>query len=223
MIYITGDTHGEQARFLYSPEERRWTKNDVIIVCGDFGFIFNNSYSERCFLDDLEKRPYTVCFVDGNHENFPAIYSYPVEEWNGGKTHRIRTNIFHLMRGQIFTIQNHTFFTFGGAYSIDRFCRERNVSFWDEEIPTDAEYKEAIENLKSHNMSVDYILTHNAPKEIVLRIGYNPDVHDWELVGFLEYLMYNVEHRHWYCGHWHMDKDVTDKFTVLWFNTVAII
>lgn len=80
MIYVTGDTHGDQSRFVYSSEEKRWTEKDVVIVCGDFGFIFNDDYAEKCFLDYLENRPYTLCFIDGNHENFAAISRYPVEE-----------------------------------------------------------------------------------------------------------------------------------------------
>ena len=120
MIYVTGDTHGEQNRFIASREEKRWTAEDVLIVCGDFGFLFFNDRSENLFLDDLERRPYTVCFLDGNHENFPAIFSYPEEEWCGGRVHRIRRNIIHLMRGQVYEIQGRTIFTMGGAYSMER-------------------------------------------------------------------------------------------------------
>ena len=87
MIYITGDTHGEQNRILQIQNEYHLTNGDTLIICGDFGFLFHNDKQENIFLDDLEKLPYTICFCDGNHENFPAIYSYPVEEWNGGKVH----------------------------------------------------------------------------------------------------------------------------------------
>ena len=89
MIYVTGDMHGVQNRLIYSREETLWTAQDVVIVCGDFGFLFRNNDVENCFLDDLSHRPYTLCFVDGNHENFPAIYAYPEETWCGGRIHRI--------------------------------------------------------------------------------------------------------------------------------------
>ena len=87
MIYITGDTHGEQSRFY----DRRLlpdgvlTENDYLIVCGDFGYVFRNDTTERLFLDDLQQLPYTVLFVDGNHENFNALYEFPTVEWHGGK------------------------------------------------------------------------------------------------------------------------------------------
>lgn len=53
MIYITGDTHGEQARFspFGMPREESFRTNDTVIVCGDFGYIFSGSDEENKFLD----------------------------------------------------------------------------------------------------------------------------------------------------------------------------
>ena len=138
--------HGEQSRFYELAQyhgESHWTENDYLFICGDWGFLFFDDRSENAFLDDLSKRPYTICFVDGNHENFHAIFRYPQELWHGGKIHRIRKNIVHLMRGQIYDIQGKTFFTMGGAYSIDRYRRKLNESYWAEELPNNEEYKEA--------------------------------------------------------------------------------
>lgn len=222
MIWITGDTHGEQARLLTPPAGGTWGADDILIVCGDFGFLFFDSAEEHAFLDRVEKLPCTVCFLDGNHENFDAIERFPQQDWNGGRARRIRENVFHLMRGQIFALQGHTFFTFGGAYSIDRYLRRENVSYWRQELPTDAEYKAAVKNLSANGMRADYILTHTAPKEIVLRMGYRPDAHELELEGFLEYLMYEVEYEQWFFGHWHQDRSVTDRFRCLWFDAVNI-
>lgn len=53
----------------------------------------------------------------GNYENFDQLYNYPIEEWNGGKIHKINDSVFHLMRGQVFKIDGKSFFTFGGASS----------------------------------------------------------------------------------------------------------
>lgn len=222
MIYITGDTHGEQSRFLYNEQERKWKEGDYIIVCGDFSYLMLNDRTENSFLNDLSYRPYTLCFVDGNHENFQVINEYPIEEWNGGKIHRIRKNIIHLMRGQVFNIEGKKFFTMGGAYSRDRHMRKLGYSYWDEELPCDSEYKEATANLEYNENSVDYILTHNAPKEIILRMGRIPDQHDIELTGFLEYVMHTVRFRHWYFGHWHVDSDIDDSFSALFFSVKEI-
>lgn len=223
MIYVTGDTHGDRFRFIRNMlNDDSWTKDDYLIICGDFGYIFFNDSAEEKFLDFLETKPYTICFCDGNHENFPAIFKYPQEKWNGGSIHRIRKNIIHLMRGQVFTIENKKIFTMGGAYSIDRYMRKLNYTYWDEELPEKSQFSEAIQNLKEHNNKVDIIITHTAPKEIIRRMGFSPDAHDVELTGFLEWIMYEVQFTHWYFGHWHFDREIYDKFTAVYFGVHKI-
>lgn len=86
MIYVTGDCHGEEGRFMYmdSAIEKELTENDKLIVCGDFGYISDDSYPERMFLRFMSEKPYQILWVDGYHENFNLINEYPVEEWCGG-------------------------------------------------------------------------------------------------------------------------------------------
>lgn len=218
MVYVTGDTHGEQNRILYIENKAGLSEGDYLIVCGDFGYIFNNDLTENNFLSDLEKRPYTICFCDGNHENFPAIYSYPVENWCGGRIHRIRKNVLHLMRGHVFEIEGKSFFTMGGAYSIDKYMRVENVSWWKQEMPTDAEYRQASASLAEHGKCVDYIITHTAPSEIIRRMGRFPDAHEQELCGFLEWVMHETKFKKWFFGHWHEDMTVLDKFRAIYFD-----
>lgn len=57
--------------------------------------------------------------MDGNYENFDRLYSYPVEEWHGGKVYKIRNSVIHLMCGQVFEIDGKKIFTIGGARSHD--------------------------------------------------------------------------------------------------------
>lgn len=215
MIYVTGDTHGEIGR-LYELD-RHLNAGDYCIICGDFGFIFRDDFSERQLLDDIEARPYTLLFVDGNHENFPAIYSYPEATWNGGRIHRIRKNIIHLCRGQIFEIEGKTFFTFGGACSVDKMMRREGVSWWPEEMPTDADFAEANRNLDAHSRKVDYIITHAAPEE-TMSIFHPRHPDEKPLNNFLEYVRESVEYKHWYFGHLHKDEDIWRDQSILWFR-----
>lgn len=46
MVYITGDLHGDLAR-LSAPDMRQVKKGDTLIVCGDFGFIWNGDRREK--------------------------------------------------------------------------------------------------------------------------------------------------------------------------------
>ena len=75
-IFITGDTHGDFRRFrpdiFY--EQEHMTKEDLVLVCGDFGGIWHGDPRDDAGLDWLEDRPYTTAFVLGNHENYDTRY-----------------------------------------------------------------------------------------------------------------------------------------------------
>lgn len=84
MVYLTGDTHGDIDRFKHG--KLRWLgKRDTVVVLGDFGFVWDDSKEEQKKLDWLRKRPYTLLFLDGSHENYDLLKQYPTEERFGGK------------------------------------------------------------------------------------------------------------------------------------------
>ena len=45
MIYVTGDTHGIASRF-DDPRLKKLGRGDTLIVCGDFGFLWDGSKDE---------------------------------------------------------------------------------------------------------------------------------------------------------------------------------
>ena len=110
----------------------------------------------------------------------------------------------------------------GGAYSIDKYMRKDGLSWWKEELPTNGEYREATQNLRETGNCVDYIITHTAPCEMIRRMGKYPDMHDAELTGFLEWIMYEVRFKKWFFGHWHMDEEFDERFRALWFDVETI-
>ena len=121
-MIITGDTHGtldlETLRhYCYNFDVRK----EYIVILGDVGVCFHNGLKDelvRKALLDLNSKG--ILFIDGNHENFDLLNSYEVKEWNGGKVHFIEDKIIHLMRGQVFEIDNKRIFTFGDGNSIDK-------------------------------------------------------------------------------------------------------
>lgn len=117
MIYITGDIHGDPRRLSMEcfPEQKEMTKDDYVIICGDFGLVWDQTENknEKYWLNWLQNKPFTTLFVDGNHENHNRLDAMPVSEWNGGKVHFVQPNVIHLMRGQVFALQGQTYFTFG--------------------------------------------------------------------------------------------------------------
>ena len=98
MVYITGDLHGDLAR-LSAPDMRQVKKGDTLIVCGDFGFIWNGDRREKKILKRLGALPYTLLFLDGRHENYDLLAAYEESEWHGGRAQVIEGNLVHLMRG----------------------------------------------------------------------------------------------------------------------------
>ena len=134
MIHITGDIHGtisvnKRLNTRNFPQQKQLTKNDYVIIAGDFGLIWDGSKEDQYWLKWLNKtKPFTTLFIDGNHENFDLLEEYPVEIWNGGKVHRINDSVIHLMRGQVFEIEGKKIFTFGGAASHDKEYRKEGKS-----------------------------------------------------------------------------------------------
>ena len=98
-IFITGDTHGDFTRFKKKIfyEQAELTKDDCVMIAGDFGGIWDGSAEERHWLDWLEAKPFTTLFVSGNHENFDMLAEFPIDKWHGGKVQRIRPSVLHLL------------------------------------------------------------------------------------------------------------------------------
>lgn len=78
---LIGDTHSEQGGFVLLQEygKPEWTADDYLIVCGISAISLQMTKERTLFFDELAKKPYTICFIDGNHENFQAIYCYSTE------------------------------------------------------------------------------------------------------------------------------------------------
>ncbi len=189
VIYVTGDTHSEFNRF--KNKLFHASADDTVIICGDFGGLWDNSPTEHYWLKWLCEKPYQILFCDGNHENYDMINACPVENLFGGKVHKISDNIYHLMRGEVFEIEGKKFFVMGGARSHDtpdgilnpldkdfniqermlirrgkKRYRVKGVSWWEEEMPNEKELTHALETLSGYDFKVDYIITHECPTDV---------------------------------------------------------
>ena len=223
MIYVTGDLHGNFERFKpkYFPEQANMTKDDMVIIAGDFGGVWFADSRDDETLDWLERLPFTLAFVCGNHENYVALKRYPVAEWHGGKVHRVRPHVLHLMRGQIFELEGCRFFTMGGAKSHDTNHRINHISWWRQELPSDEEYSEALQNLERYNWQVDYIITHCAPTSIAL-MGSRHNEAD-RLTDFLQEVRERAKYHYWLFGHYHDNKAIDERHILLWEQIVRVI
>ena len=210
MVYVTGDMHGEWARFR-ARGMRQLRRNDTLLICGDFGFLWDGSKREQAILRKMEHLPFDIAFVDGCHENFDLLDACPIEEWNGAPVHRVADNVFHMLRGEIYEIEGHTYFAFGGGSSGDKEFRDEPNSWWEQERPTQAEINEAMEHLEAHDNKIDYIITHEPPG--ILRDCLNIDGGEHADVGsFFEDMTKACIYRKWFFGKCHLNKYIPVKF-----------
>ena len=224
MIFLTGDTHiPYDIRKLNTekfPEQKDLTRDDFVIVLGDFGLLWSRNKTFLHWKQWLDEKPFTTLWLDGNHENFDWLERFPVSEWHGGNVHFISNHIIHLMRGQVFDLANRKFFVCGGATSIDKGRRATHVSWWPQEDISYAECNEAIGNLEKVDYEVDYILTHTCPSSI-LEPMFGFDVFPDPTARFLDEVKERVPDCPWYFGHHHEDIDY-DRFHCLYQTIVRL-
>lgn len=250
MIYITGDCHSsfERLNTRNFPEQKEMTKDDYVIICGDFGAVWNKekeSKQETSLLNWLDDKSFTTLFIDGNHENFDRLYAYPVEEWHGGKVHKIRPSVIHLMRGQVFMIDGKKIFAFGGASSHDmeggilepddpnfklkrrRLDRERrnyrinHLSWWQQELPSEEEMAEGRRNLLANDNTVDFIISHccaSSTQALISHGIYKQDI----LTDYLEEIRQKTQFKRWFFGHYHDNRNVNMEEILLYEQVIRI-
>ena len=215
MIFVTGDVHCphdiKKLNMKSWPEQKDLTRNDYLIVCGDMGIVWEgNDREDRYWQEWFEAKPYTTLFVDGNHENHVKLNNYLVEEWKGGKVHKIKPHVYHLMRGQVYDIDGTKVFAMGGAASRDKEYRTEGRDWWPEEMPSNTDYCEAIENLEQNNWQVNLVVSHCAADSLQKELAYWYE-HD-KLTNFFEAVIKSdVKYDRWYFGHYHVDADLDEK------------
>lgn len=252
MIYVTGDCHADWTRFSMGgfPEQKEMTRDDFVIVCGDFG-LWHDTPTERWWFKWFAQKNFTVLFVDGNHGNFDRLYGneFEIIDFHGGKAHKISENIYHLMRGYVFELDGKKIFTFGGAKSHDiddgildrndftsdaefqntvnrwrkqnKWFRINHVSWWKQEMPSKEEMEFGLKTLAEHNNEVDYIITHCCPQQIAA-IYSNGAFKADELTNYFNTVMNTTKFSKWFFGHYHDDIQIVDKFILLYHQIIRI-
>jgi hypothetical protein len=217
-VFVTGDTHLTiDLKKVIDYDWSGLTKNDYLIILGDVGLTWDKSELTKFVIDSFNKMPFTTLCVLGNHENYNILNEYETSEFLGGKVKKLADSVYYLMNGEIFIIDDKTFFVMGGARSTDKECRVEGVSWWAEEIPSLAQLNKGIKNLMFHDGKVDYVLTHCAPTEIAYKTmdlysegrWFEPDC----LTDFLQEEIADkiTVANSWHYGHYHHDCTFGDK------------
>ena len=218
------------------------TRDDIVIVCGDFG-IWNGGNEEEWWLKWLSRKAFTLAFVDGNHENFDRLYGneFKVVNFHGGLAHKIKGNIYHLMRGEVYEFDDKKFWCFGGAQSHDirdgildlddyknvkefydaikqyglagKLFRINHVSWWVEELPSKDEMEHGKMTLAKNGNKVDYIISHCPPQVVATMMGFrDPDI----LTQYFNEVAATTEFKRWIFGHLHQNKYIMSQYQCIY-------
>lgn len=187
-IMFAGDWHGytQQAINVVIAAHERGIEH--IIHAGDFGVWRDNNHQK--FLKRLNKTAehfgVHIYFVDGNHEDFPHLYSYPLAE-DGTRT--VRSHIHHLPRGFRWEWNTIRYMAMGGAYSVDRKWRTEGFSWFPEEEISDDDVKNAI----ADPSTVDVLISHDSPTGAPNPVTDNPHRQAEGIRNFGEYAISQAE------------------------------
>lgn len=217
MIYITGDTHGDLSRL----KTAKLKKGDTLIICGDFGFVWDGSKEELKHLDWLSKRKYQILFVEGAHENFEMLSQYPQMDFCGGRARQIAGNIYQLMRGEIFTIENKKILAFGGGDDEERELSEIKEAPDFKRLPTEKECDHSRQILDECHHTVDYIVTYDVGFKLRSMLRMESNCFN-NLHAYLNEVAATCQYKTWFFGCFHMDLKIPPVYHAVYKNIYEI-
>lgn len=225
-IFITGDKHGTFVPLFSLAERAELEETDILIICGDAGYVWDENYHYS--VESLQQIfPGIIAFIDGNHENHALLNGFEITQWYGGRVHCVAKRVYHLIRGEVYSIYGNTFFVFGGARSVDKDRREEGISWWAEEEPSPEELEYGKKQLTQYASEIDYIITHESPLLARAEISRSkpidkdyqlPEVFDqwYEMISKLP------QFKKWYFGHMHADQLITPKLRAVYHDILEI-
>lgn len=224
MIYVTGDIHGDIVSVVEFAQKNKLGKDDYIIIAGDFGVVFH--YPDRIDdynndnkkLDALNGLDVNILFVDGNHENFDILNTFPIIDKFGGKVIKLRDTVYNLKRGEVFVIDGIKILTVGGAKSIDKQNRiiyklkEGVDIWWEGEMLSVEDEKNTFESMDKNDWKVDYIITHTCPDVIIKPMFNYSYILGDRTSQFFDHIYHHEDlvFKKWIFGHFHDDIDFNE-------------
>ena len=214
MVYITGDIHGDPMRIYVFAKKHKLTKNDMVIILGDVGANYYGDERDERTKENLSKVRVPILCIHGNHEMRPwEADGYTLVKWNGGKVwvQEKYPQLLFAKDGEIYTIDGKRYIAIGGAYSVDSYWRiKHHAGWWESEQPTE-EIKKFVEKQLQVN-EIDIILSHTCPRKYKPIEAFLPFIDqstvDTSTEDWLDSIEEKVNYQAWYCGHWHIEKDI---------------
>ena len=221
MLYVTGDIHADIRR-LKGRAAKQLKKGDILLVCGDFGFLWDGSPKELRLIYWLGKRHYQILFVEGTQDNIDLLSGYPEETLYGGQVRRVSGNCCQLLRGECYEIEGKRVFALGGGESTDMDIRVEGETWWSRELPSAEELAHARETLASLNQQVDYIITHSVAPTVNKFLD-REQMQINLLLAFLNEISETVQFKRWYFGSCHLDKAIPPKYCAVYQEILPVM
>ena len=139
----------------------------------------------------------------------------------GGRARHIGVKLYYIQRGSILEIEGKKLLCFGGAESWDKEDREEGLNWWRAELPTSDELEYCAENLKAAGSEVDYILTHDAPLQILEFTQLMRGQPNW-LHNFFDQIMKTTRYKKWLFGRYHKDLNYSPKVQAVFLKVVPL-
>ena len=242
-IFVTGDIHGnpEEIRNTISQIDNP-TKDDIIIICGDAGFEYQNSIMGSA-KREARKFPGTWIVLRGNHDsrywNHKGDQGWETIQYENCVYLRQNKypNIWYLPdEGCIYKLGDYNILFIPGAYSVDKWYRLRSDYPWNPyEQLTNNEKKEleliAIEWLDL-GFDIDFVIGHTFPLKTqhYYQDLFMPGLDQSTVDKTTEYwlndmstIYENCENfKQYFGGHFHDDRILNNKYTMLYHNVINL-
>lgn len=223
-LFITGDVHRTvDIQKIIDFQDKMGgslTKNDVLVVLGDWGAIWHGDERDAQILDWWDSCPWTTFVVPGNHDNHVAISKLPVREVFSSPAYVARETVFVAISGNIYDILGKKCLTVGGADSVDKAWRTKDEDWWEEETITEEIATVATNSLSTVYGQVDYYFTHTGGFRVVSTLGFKPTISDYWVSDISEKI-YNKKCQH-FCGHYHVDKIVDSNHRIVYNDIIML-
>lgn len=225
-LFVTGNTHGGLDMSKLNTRHFKCdglTKEDILVIMGDAGFVWCNGPTEHFWLDFLDNKPWTTFCVLGNHENYDMIEQLPTTTFGGEEVYQVSKSVFYAKTGRIYDLCGKKCLVINGADSHDIFVdgkryRIPHVSWWEQEQITEEDIEIAKTNLQKYNNTVDFVFSHTGGQEVCNFLGFKPTISDNRLTRVLDGVIYKKH----FCGNYHRDM-VTPTARILYNDIMLIV
>lgn len=211
-LFVTGDTHGgiDMAKLnsRHFPTTKSLTKDDIVVIMGDAGFVWCNGGIEKYWQKWLSDKPWTTFCVLGNHENYDEIEKLPVVEFCDSLAYKVSDSLYYAITGNVYTLCGKKCLVVNGADSQDIYnadgtiYRHPHISWWEQEQITQDDIDKALVTSAQYNNKVDFIFSHTGGSEVCKMLGFIPTSSDL----MLDQILSTIKCEKHFCGHYHVDK-----------------